>query len=226
MTRDLHEKRFAAALASKGTSSDPVYRTVLTLLATLNRTGDLLEFGAGTGNLIRQLLEAGYKGTMTGADILPRPDHLPPSVRWIQGDLNFPVSAADSTFDVIVSTEVIEHLENPRAVFREFYRLLRPGGTLLVTTPNQESIRSLAGLLIGRHFVAFHDGNYPAHITALLQRDFERICAEASLTSPDFYYTDSGGIPKLPHIRWQQVSWGLLKGRLFSDNLIMLTTKA
>lgn len=83
MPRDLHEKRFAAALASKGTSSEAIYGTALTLLATLNQAGDLLEFGAGTGHLIMRLLEAGYKGKLTGADILPRPNDLPLSVTWI-----------------------------------------------------------------------------------------------------------------------------------------------
>ncbi len=41
--------------------------------------------------------------------------------------------------------EVIASLENPRAVFREFARLLRPNGVLLLTMPNQESLRAYSG---------------------------------------------------------------------------------
>lgn len=226
MIHNLHQKRVTSALSTKGTSSDPVYRTTQKLFSTLCLKGDLLEFGAGTGHLIKQLLESGYEGSLTCADILPRPDSLPHAIQWIQADLNDPISATDNSFDVIVSTEVIEHLENPRAAFREFSRLLRPAGTLLVTTPNQESIRSLLGLLIGRHFVAFLDASYPAHITALLQKDFERICLETGFRPPRFVYTDAGGIPKFPHVHWQQLSCGILKGRFFSDNLAVITSKA
>ena len=225
MKQDLHKQRFAAALASKGTSGDPIYHTALKLCKTHNLNGDLLEFGAGTGQLIGQLFDSDYRGHLTGADILPRPETLPTSVEWIQADLNYPLQIPANSFDVIISTEVIEHLENPRAVFREFFRLLRDHGTLLVTTPNQESIRSLLALVFGGHFVAFRDVSYPAHITALVRMDFERICDETGFTRPSFYYTDAGGIPKFPHIRWQQASFGLMKGRLFSDNIVMVSKK-
>jgi hypothetical protein len=40
-----------------------------------------------------------------------------------------------------------------------------------------------------------------------------------------FAYTGDGGIPKIPRISWQAVSFGLLKGRLFSDNVGMVTRK-
>jgi hypothetical protein len=95
-----------------------------------------------------------------------------------------------------------------------------------MTTPNQESVRSFAGLLMGGHFVAFLGRSYPAHITALLRKDFQRICHETCFAPPQFYYTDSGGIPKLPQVHWQSLTFGLLKGRLFSDNLAVVTRKS
>jgi 2-polyprenyl-3-methyl-5-hydroxy-6-metoxy-1,4-benzoquinol methylase len=128
-------------------------------------------------------------------------------------------------FDVIMSVEVIEHLENPRAIFREFFRLLRPGGGLILTTPNQESIRSYCGLVFGGHFASFLGRSYPAHITALLRMDISRICEECGFGAPLYFYTNSGKIPKLPQVNWQQISFGLLKGRLFSDNLVAVIAK-
>jgi 2-polyprenyl-3-methyl-5-hydroxy-6-metoxy-1,4-benzoquinol methylase len=225
MPEILQEKRLQAALASEGISAEPIYQTVLRLCRTLRLNGDLLEFGAGTGNLAKQLASFHTGGTMTCTDIRPRPDSLPSNISWLEADLNHPIPVPDHSFDGIISTEVIEHLENPRAVFREFYRLLRPGGALIVTTPNQESVRSIAGLLMGGHFVAFLGRSYPAHITALLRKDFQRICHETQFGPPQFFYTNSGGLPKLPHIVWQSLSFGLLKGRLFSDNVAMATRK-
>jgi len=39
-------------------------------------------------------------------------------------------------FDLITSNMVVEHLANPEKVFREFHRVLKPGGTVLLLTPN------------------------------------------------------------------------------------------
>jgi ubiquinone/menaquinone biosynthesis C-methylase UbiE len=41
------------------------------------------------------------------------------------------------TFDMVISRSVIEHLNNPHLVFREFLRVLRPGGKVVVITPNK-----------------------------------------------------------------------------------------
>jgi len=57
-------------------------------------------------------------------------------------DLNAPLPWADNTFDLAISTEGIEHLENHFAFFQEFWRVLRPNGILIVTTPNITALRS------------------------------------------------------------------------------------
>jgi 2-polyprenyl-3-methyl-5-hydroxy-6-metoxy-1,4-benzoquinol methylase len=221
----LQERRLHAAIGSKGTSGDAIYGAALAAAGAMRLTGRVLEFGAGTGTLIGRMLEGGCACALVGADLLPRPAGLPAHVEWIQADLNAPLPCPDSSFDAILSTEVIEHLENPRAVFREWSRVLRPGGRLLLTTPNQESIRSLASLILRGHHVAFLDESYPAHLTALVRRDLERLCMEAGFAPPAFSYTDSGAVPKWTSVTWQQLSRGLLRGRWFSDNVVLVTSR-
>ncbi len=222
----LHSQRVRAAEASGGTSSGPILDAAFTLLKRHKMDGNLLEFGAGTGDFLQHLLANRYPATMTGSDILPRPEKLPSAVAWIQADLNHPLgSLADSTFDVIVSTEVIEHLENPRAMIREFWRLLSPGGRALLTTPNQESLRSFLSLLCSGHYAAFQDSCYPAHVTALLRKDLLRICSECGFVNMAFSFTNHGYIPKLTRWTFQQLSVGFLRGRWFSDNLLLVMEK-
>lgn len=50
-------------------------------------------------------------------------------------DLNLTMPFSDGQFDTILSSDVIEHLWNPRAVFWDMARVLKPGGTLIVGTP-------------------------------------------------------------------------------------------
>jgi SAM-dependent methyltransferase len=60
----------------------------------------------------------------------------------IRGDLSrlpFP----SEHFDMVISRSVVEHLEDPGKVFREFYRVLRPGGKVVIVTPNKYDYVSL-----------------------------------------------------------------------------------
>jgi 2-polyprenyl-3-methyl-5-hydroxy-6-metoxy-1,4-benzoquinol methylase len=80
-----------------------------------------------------------------------------------------PLALRAAFADVIVAAEIIEHLENPRALMRELARMVKPGGWIFVTTPNQLSFLGLLTLLTKHRFVAFRDVHYPAHRTALLE---------------------------------------------------------
>lgn len=50
-------------------------------------------------------------------------------------DLSRTLPFADSTFDTILSSDVVEHLPDPELAFAEMSRLLKPGGILLLNTP-------------------------------------------------------------------------------------------
>jgi SAM-dependent methyltransferase len=60
----------------------------------------------------------------------------------VRGDLGRLPFQSES-FDMVITRHVVEHLEDPLQVFREFHRVLRPGGTLVVLTPNKYDYVSL-----------------------------------------------------------------------------------
>ena len=217
----LKQARRQASEASGGISPDAIYAAVFRALDEFRAQGPVLDFGAGTGNLTRKLLA--QHPDVSATDLMGRPDDLP--VPWTIADLNEVVPLPDSSFATIVAAEVIEHLENPRAMARELFRLLKPGGLAVISTPNNESWRSLLSLAVRGQHIAFLDGSYPAHITALVRQDLTRILTEAGFIELTFRFTDHGGIPGKPTLRWQQISAGALRGLRFSDNLLAIARK-
>lgn len=225
LSESLEQQRLRAAEASGGISGDVIYRCVEAAIRARKLSGRVLDYGAGAGNLTRRLLALGCFDQVTAVDILPRPADLPAGIDWVHLDLNARLPESATNFDVVIAAEVIEHLENPREVARELYRALKPSGTLILTTPNNESFRALIALLLRGHFVAFSDSCYPAHITALLRQDLRRILREVGFSDIQFKYTDTGGIPGYPDLAWQRLSFGLCKGLRFSDNLLVTAVK-
>ncbi len=104
-----------------------------------DRTGRVLEVGSGFGYLTFALHAAGYQ--VRGLELSSRAVE---AARDRFGDLYavHDISRADPGVDgadVVVMTEVLEHVTDPAALIASLARLLRPGGTALVTTPNKSA---------------------------------------------------------------------------------------
>jgi 2-polyprenyl-3-methyl-5-hydroxy-6-metoxy-1,4-benzoquinol methylase len=228
MTDDLNARRVAAAERTGGVSSGSVYDAAWKEIAPRAK-GDVLDFGAGTGTLAARIAGEPAVTSVTAADLAPHATVAPTDavagrkIRWLTADLNAPLPLADASFDVIVAIEIIEHLENPRATAREWRRLLRAGGTLVMSTPNVESIRSLLSLYARGHHAAFTGKSYPAHITPLTGTDVRRVLGEAGFGDVRLSWSNFGLVPAFS-TSWQQLSAGLLGGMRFSDNLVAVAS--
>ena len=218
-------ERIRAAEASRGISSDPIHAAIQARVGDLPDGGPALDFGAGAGNLAVKLQESGKFSRVDAVDLVDYGAARESGVNWTFSDLNAALPLESNTYRLVAAVEVIEHLENPRFVAREWFRLLEPGGRLIISTPNNESWRSLLSLRVRGHFAAFNDDSYPAHITALLRKDLRRILTEAGFESIAFSYTDYGGLPGRPAVTWQKLSLGLLRGLRYSDNFLCTAKK-
>ena len=96
----------------------------------------LLDFGAGRGAQPQHRFR-GVVAHVAGVDIdeavLENP-HLDDAKVMAP---NAPIPYAEDSFDVVISANVLEHVEDPDAVFREIHRILRPGGVFVFQTPNK-----------------------------------------------------------------------------------------
>lgn len=225
--RILLENRHQAALASCGTSAQAIHDVILIEAQRLNQSGltVALDYGAGTGELAAKLVQERLFEEVHAVDLVPYPGAFSDGICWHYADLNEPLNGLETRFDVIFAVEVIEHLENPRALAREWFRLLKPGGWIVCSTPNNETWRSIASLIFRGCYVAFGPLNYPAHITPLLSVDLQRVFKEAGFEAIDFKYINHGALPCLTRRTWQSISGGLLRGQRFSDNVIAIGRK-
>ena len=113
---------------------DAVYDLVSGLHLPLDAA--ILEIGCSGGPLLQRLRAAGYTD-LTGIDVSEPAIELArvrgvPNVSVMDGaNLAF----ADARFDLIIASDVLEHIEEEEKALREWTRVLKPGGRLLVFVP-------------------------------------------------------------------------------------------
>ena len=138
------------------------FRRRLEAEVTALSPSSLLDAGCGEGVVTAWLADALPGAQITGAD--GRDDALEdlrrrsPRVRAVHADL-YDLPFADGEFDVVVSTEVLEHLERPRDAVRELARVARTH--VVVTVPHEPFFRG-GNLARGRYVGRL--GSTPGHL--------------------------------------------------------------
>jgi len=164
------EPAVAANQSQRGAPPAPlahqaIHDTVVRILEQQQR-GALLDVPAGEGALAARLIAAGFE--VHCCDLYPEIFCLA-GVGIRRGDLNKELPFGDRSFDYITCLEGLEHIENPQQAIREFARLLRPGGQLVVSMPNILNVEErLKWLLYG----------YTSHFKPITREQVARLRAE------------------------------------------------
>jgi 2-polyprenyl-3-methyl-5-hydroxy-6-metoxy-1,4-benzoquinol methylase len=140
----------------------------------------LLDAGSGGGHFSEAAVARGARVTSldVGEHLLAQVAKRCESIRVLGSILALPFD--DGAFNVVLSTEVLEHTPEPRAGLRELCRVVKPSGLLVVTTPNrlwQPVVRGATRLGL-RHYAGYENFIWP--------REARRIVRESGLSIERF----------------------------------------
>lgn len=126
-------------------------RVTLSLLEP-NPEAVLLDCGCGNGELSMKVAERIGTGNVHGIDVYDE-DIAQAQAKGItvhSCDLNGRFPLNDDSYDVVYASEVIEHLYDTDRFLKECRRVLRPGGYMILETPNLASWHNIFSLLLGK----------------------------------------------------------------------------
>lgn len=157
-TRFMHDAISPAILAHDGQQLQAQMARIVELTGTRWPRINFLDVGCGSGASVKAASDAGWQAT--GVDIDPQ--LIAAGKRQFDVDLRctplLQAGFADEQFHFVRLRDVIEHLPDPFDVLQEIKRILKPGGVLLLATPNQEGLPTRI-----RHWL----GKAPGHVATV-----------------------------------------------------------
>jgi 2-polyprenyl-3-methyl-5-hydroxy-6-metoxy-1,4-benzoquinol methylase len=113
----------------------------------------ILDLGCGNGSFSNVLNQLGYDvvGVEESESGIAIAQQQYPDCQFIEASIyDLPYSQLEPTFDVVISVEVIEHLFDPKQLIRSAKKCLKPGGSIILTTPYHGYWKNLALALSGK----------------------------------------------------------------------------
>lgn len=111
----------------------------------------VLDCGCGSGDFSIECAQKIGTSSICGVETTEKLAQLAEQngIRIYRQDLNNLLSIENDAFDVILASQVIEHLYKTDTFIKEIYRILRPGGYLVISTPNLATIQNIIFLILG-----------------------------------------------------------------------------
>jgi 2-polyprenyl-3-methyl-5-hydroxy-6-metoxy-1,4-benzoquinol methylase len=181
-----------APTAPNGDSGRGLADSLTALVQKLESTRSICDLGSGNGYLAGRLAKLGY--SVTGIDASPSGIELArrhyPNASFIcsQIDLDSIHSLPKAEFDLVISSDVIEHLYRPADLLEAAASLIRDGGHLIIGTPYHGYLKNLALSISGRmdaHFTALWNGG---HIKFFSVRTLEALVRQHGFTDLSFSF--------------------------------------
>jgi len=152
---------------------EPVFKKAANLIQQHKEKGELLDVGSGFGFFLSEMKKRGWE--VMGVEVSQKAMDYTRDVLGLTihpGPLE-KVGFSESHFDAVTVFYVIEHLPNPIVFLKECYRILKPGGLLLLRYPHTTPIKNLL------HFFGINNRLYdlPAHLSDFSPKMIQR-CLE------------------------------------------------
>ena len=125
------------------------------LLEICRRVGPIstmLDCGCSDGEFTIRIAEVVKAKRILGIDVVPE-QIITARARGIEGiigNLDSGLNFEDESTDMIIASQVIEHVADTDNLIKEFYRVLKPGGYLILGTPNLASLPNILFLILGK----------------------------------------------------------------------------
>ena len=163
---------------------------VFALAGKLDSGARVLDVGCGNGFTSGEFLKRGC--SVVGVDLsvsgieVARKMYTAGRFEVLPADDSLMERLGEAPFDLVVSTEVVEHLYSPRAFARGCFQAIRPGGLFICTTPYHGYLKNLVLSLLNkwdRHADPLWDGR---HIKLWSRSTLSKLLTEAGFTNLEF----------------------------------------
>jgi 2-polyprenyl-3-methyl-5-hydroxy-6-metoxy-1,4-benzoquinol methylase len=153
--------------AANGESGRKLSEVFIALVQKLQGVHSICDLGCGNGHIAGQLASLGYdvtgvEASRSGVQIAQR---AYPKVNFVEALIDRDLTSRTGLggFDLVISSDVIEHLYRPSDLLEAAFALLKPRGRALIGTPYHGYLKNVALALTGKmdtHFSALHNGGH------------------------------------------------------------------
>jgi len=149
--------------AGNGDSGEKLTAVFVELVKKLEGVGSICDLGCGNGHITGRLAKLGFRvvGVDASASGIAVARRAYQGVEFVEALIDRQLSLGQ--FDLVVSSDVIEHMYRPSDLLEAASALLKPGGQILLGTPYHGYLKNLVLAASGKmdaHFSVLHDGGH------------------------------------------------------------------